>query len=185
MKNKKLYISMIILVVAFLVAMYVLKMFFPQEFVMVVENERLVAIGNYIDSHKWAYYSFGIFTSFITYYFYCCAVCKRLYLKLWQYLVILAVIGLSIGFSFVDTEIVSYIGIMSFIVLPFIFKANLKEVAIVYSVHGLAQILTLKIRNFPLYMTNVCSLNLFLTNFECYLWLVLFYILFNLKKEGK
>lgn len=185
MKNKKLYISMIVLIISFLVAMYVLKIFFPQQFVMAVENERLISIGNYIDSHKWAYYLFGIFTSFVTYHFYCCAVCKRLYLKLWQYLVILATIGLNIGFTFIDTRISSYISIMSFVVLPFIFKANLKEVAIVYPIHGLAQILTLSIRNLPTYIQYCNMLFATMLTFECYLWLILFYIIFNLKKEGK
>ena len=70
---------------------------------------------------------------------------------------------------------------MSFVILPFIFKANLREVAIVYPIHGLAQILTLKIRNLPMYLTNVNSLISFALVFEMYIWLVLFYIIFNLK----
>ena len=45
MRNKKLYISMLILVCAFLVSMYILKIFFPQEFVMAIENERFIQIG--------------------------------------------------------------------------------------------------------------------------------------------
>ena len=181
MRNKKLYISMLVLVGVFLVSMYILKIFFPQEFVMAIENERFIQIGNYIDTHQWAYYLFGIFTSFITYSLYCSAVCKRAVLKWWEYLIILATIGASIAFSYVDKEIVTYISIMSFVILPFIFKANLREVAIVYPIHGLAQILTLKIRNLPMYLTNVNSLISFALAFEMYIWLVLFYIIFNLK----
>lgn len=185
MKNKKLYISMLILIVSFLIAMYVLKFFFPQEFIMAIENEKIINIGNYIDSHAWAYYLFGIFTSFITYSLYCCAVCRRMVLKWWEYLIILITIGASIGFSFIDSEIVLYIGIVSFIILPCIFKAKLREVAIVYPIHSLAQILTLKIRNLPIYIQYHNSLFFALLTFECYLWLILFYIILNLKKEGK
>lgn len=185
MKNKKLYVAMLILSIIFLIGMYVLKFWFPEEFVMAIENDKLVAIGNYIDSHKWSYYLFGICTSFLTYSLYCSAVCRRLTLKWWQYLVILFTIGMSIGFSFIDSAIVTYINIMSFIILPCIFKAQLKDVAMVYSIHGLAQILTLRIRNLPMYMTNVNSLTTFAVVFEMYIWLILFYIALNLKKEGK
>ena len=68
----------------FLTACYVLKFFFPQQFVMAIENPTLISIGQYIDGHQWLFYLFGIFTSFISYWFYLCAVCKRWYLNWWQ-----------------------------------------------------------------------------------------------------
>lgn len=65
--NKKVLKVMIVLVVIFLLALYVLKIFFPQEFVMVVENDKLVSIGYYVDNHLWLHIILGIITSFITY----------------------------------------------------------------------------------------------------------------------
>lgn len=180
--NKKVLKTMIALVVIFLVALYVLKIFFPEQFVMSIENEKLIAIGNYIDNNEWAYYLFGIVTSFLTYWLYLCAVCKKWYLNWWQCLIVLAVIGASIGFNFVDVNLCSALSYSSFIFLPFIFKVELKPVAIVFTTHIFAQFLTTSIRNLPVYMVNVNSLIRCAVGFEIYIWLFLFYIYFNYKK---
>ena len=180
--NKKVLKTMLALVVIFLVALYVLKIFFPEQFVMSMENKKLIAIGNYIDNNEWAYYLFGIVTSFLTYWLYLCAVCKRWYLNWWQCLIVLAVIGASIGFNFIDVNLCSALSYSSFIFLPFIFKAELKPVAIVFATHIFAQFLTTSIRNLPVYMVNVNSLIFALITIEMYFWLLLFYIYYNYKE---
>lgn len=180
---KRVFKTMIALVVVFLVALYVLKIFFPEQFIMSVENEIIIAIGNYIDSNAWAYYLFGIFTSFLTYWLYLCAVCRKWYLNWWQCLIVLAVIGASIGLNFVDINLCSALNYTSFIFLPFLFKAELKPVAIVFTIHIFAQFLTTSIRNLPVYMVNVNSLTLFLVAIETYFWLLLFYIYYNCKEK--
>lgn len=181
--NKKVFKTMIVLVIVFLISLYILKIFFPEQFVMSIENEKLIAIGNYIDNNLWAYYLFGIFTSFITYWLYLCAVCRIWYLNWWQCLIVLVTIGISIGFNFIDVNLCSALNYASFILLPFIFKAELKTVAIVFTTHIFAQFLTLSIRNLPMYIATLNSLNIFLLSIDLYLWLFLFYIYFNYKKE--
>lgn len=181
--NKKVLKTMIALVVIFLVALYVLKIFFPEQFVMSIENETIITIGNYIDSNAWAYYLFGIATSFLTYWLYLCAVCKRWYLNWWQCLIVLAVIGASIGFGFVDINLYSALSYTSFILLPFIFKAEFKPVAIVFTIHIFAQFLTTSIRNLTAYIVMPNSITIFLMTFDCFLWLLIFYLYFNYKED--
>lgn len=181
--NKKVFKTMIALVIIFLLACYILKIFFPEQFVLSVENKTIIAIGNYIDNNEWAYYLFGIFTSFLTYWLYLCAVCKKWYLNWWQCLIVLAIIGASIGFNFVDVNLCSALSYSSFIFLPFIFKAELKPVAIVFTTHIFAQFLTTSIRNLPVYMVNVNSLIFALITIEMYFWLLLFYIYYNYKEK--
>lgn len=181
--NKKVLKTMIALVIIFLLACYILKIFFPEQFILSVENKTIIAIGNYIDNNEWAYYLFGIVTSFLTYWLYLCAVCKKWYLNWWQCLIVLAVIGASIGFNFVDVNLCSALSYSSFIFLPFIFKAELKPVAIVFTTHIFAQFLTTSIRNLPVYIQYYNSLIFAFLTFECYLWLFLFYIYYNYNKE--
>ena len=181
--NKKVLKTMIALVVIFLSAFYVLKIFFPEQFVLCIENAKLVEIGNYIDSHKWSYYLFGIFTSFTTYWLYLCAVCRKWYLNWWQILIVLGVIGGSIGLSFYDATLTASFGVLSMITLPLLFKADYRATLIVFSVHYLSQTLTLRIRNLTLYMTNINSLVLFMIDFECLFWLLLFYFYNNYKEK--
>lgn len=180
--NKKVLKTMIALVVVFLTACYILKIFFPEQFVMAIENKVLINIGDYIDSHAWADYLFGIITSFITYWFYLCAVCHRWYLKWWHCLVVLGVIGATIGLTFVNYAVYTAFSIASFVILPFIFKSDLKSVAICYPVHLIAQGLTLAIRNLPVYLTHINNLIILAVGIESYLWLILFYFWFNDKE---
>lgn len=181
--KRSIFITMLILSICLLIGMYVAKIFFPEEFVFLIENERIFAIGEYIDNHAWAYYLLGICTSFLTYWLYLCAVCKKRYLTLKECALVLATIGISIGASFIGENFSTYISIYSMIVLPFIMKARLREVAIVYPIHGLAQILSLEIRQLPMYIQYNNSLCFLLLTFECYFWLLLFYIIFNYKKS--
>lgn len=184
--NRKVFKVMIALVVIFLTGLYVLKIFMPEQFVLSVENEIIITIGTYIDNNAWAYYLFGILTSFITYWLYLCAVCRRWYLKWYEILTVLVVIGGSIGLSPWDTNVYSAYSVITFIVLPLLFKSDLKTVAVVFSIHSLSQTMSLTIRNLPLYMTNINSLTVCMLGIESYLWLLLFYIYFNYnKKEGQ
>ena len=181
--NKRVFISMLVLSICLLFGMYIAKIFFPEEFVFVIENERIISIGEYIDNHAWAYYLLGICTSFLTYWLYLCAVCKKLYLNVKEIVIVFITIGISIGASFIGQNFSTYMNIYPMIILPFIMKAKLREVAIVYPVHGLSQILSLEIRNLPMYVQYSNMLSATLLTFECYFWLLLFYIIFNYKKS--
>jgi hypothetical protein len=182
--NKKVVKGMIVLVVAFLLGLYVLKIFFPEQFVMAVQSDALVKIGNYIDTHQWAYYIFGICTSFLTYWLYFGAVFKKWCLNWYQVLIVLAIIGGSIGISFYDTTLSSTFTLLCMLVIPLIFKADMRYCVVVFSVHYLAQSLTLLIRNLPKYIAYYNSLTFFLLALEMYFWLLLFYFYPHIKKEG-
>ena len=181
--NKKVFATCISLVVIFLAAMYVLKIFYPEQFVLAIENEQLIKIGMFIDTHSWARYAFGICTSFITYWFYCCACCQRWHLKWYECLIVLVTIGINIGLSFWNMAIYQHFNICSMLLLPLIFKAKLRPVAIVYTIHGFAQILSLQIRNLPMFMTSVNALTRYIVGIECWLWLVFFYLYYNYNKK--
>lgn len=184
--NKRVFVSMIVLVVAFLFGMYILKFFFPEQFLFAIENETIIEIGNYIDSHAWAYYIVGIATSFLTYWLYLCAVCGKRKLSIKEMAVVLAVIGISIGISFLDEAAVSIVSYISLIALPVLFGCrNIKALAIVFGVHILAQYLSLQIRDLPLFMEQTNTFIFLLMTAECYFWLILFYIIYNYKSEVK
>lgn len=183
--NKKVFISMLVLSIVFLVGMYVLKIFFPQEFVLAVENERIIAIGTFIDSHEWLYYVCCGITAFITYYLYCCACARKLYLKWNEVIYILITIVLIRVISlYVNDAISLVINWTSFAFLPALCKGEMKVCGIIFATHSLMQVLSLNIRNLTIYFTN--NLNVITTilmTIECYFWLLLFYIIFNYKKK--
>lgn len=187
MKKKSIYISMLILVGAFLIAMYVIKFWFPQEFVIVIENKQFIKIGDYINSHEWLYTLCYVITCSATYFLYICAASHRLYLK-WYEILIIVITSLMIRLTglYIDTDLRTILSMCSFFILPAIMKCDLKSLSVVYSVHSIAQFLSLKIRNLPLFFTNEPNfLSMLSMTLDCYLWLVFMYIIFNFKKEKK
>ena len=181
--NKKVFISMLTLSAIFLVGLYVFKIFFPQEFMMSIQSEKIIAIGTFIDSHEWLYYLCCGLTSFLTYWLYCCACSGRLYLKWYEVLEIVGVIVICRAVNFYDTTLATAISLCSFLFLPAIMKGDLKKTAIIYTTHTICQALSLGIRSLPIYLTSVNFITMFIFGIESYLWLILFYIIFNYKKE--
>lgn len=182
--NKKVFISMLTLSVIFLVGLYVFKIFFPQEFMMSIQSEKIIAIGTFIDSHEWLYYLCCGLTSFLTYWLYCCACSGKLYLKWYEVLEIVGVIVICRAVNFYDTTIATAISLCSFLFLPAIMKGDLKKTAIIYTTHTMCQALSLGIRSLPIYLTNTNFVTICLMTLECYFWLLLFYIIYNYKKEN-
>ena len=185
MRRKALYISMSVLTIIFLVGMYVLKFWFPKEFMFAIQNEKIIYIGNFIDDRQWLYSLCCVITSTITYYIFICACSHRLLLKWYEILIIIFVSFLIriIGL-YVDTDIRNVLSWTSFAFLPAFMGGDLKTVGIVFPIHSLSQVLSIKIRNLPMYFTNTPNfVTTLCVGIECYLWLILMYIIFNFKKE--
>lgn len=182
--NKKVIKIMIALVMVFLVALYVLKIFFPEQFMMAIQNERIVAFGNMVDNSWWLHEICAIITSFVTYWLYLCA-CTRKWSLNWKEIVaVLLVIAITHGLYEWDVNIASGFSIISMFMLPAIFKADLTPTAVTFSFHYTAQLLSTKIRSLPMLLTNVNYATILLMTFECYFWLLLFYLYFNYNKKG-
>lgn len=182
--NRKVFISMLVLCISFLVGLYILKIFFPQEFMLNIQSENLIKIGTYIDNNLWLYYICCGITAFITYWLFMCACKRKLYLNWKEILIVVGFIVIIRLISLWDNEIATHISICSFFLIPLICKLDLKIATCVYAFHGFAQILSLKIRNLPMYLVNSNFITILFMTLECYLWLLLFYIIFNYKKEG-
>lgn len=182
--NKKVFIAMLSLSICFLIGMYVLKIFFPEEFMMSIQNEKIIAIGTFIDSHKWLYYICCGVTAFITYWLYCCACSRRLYLKWYECLIIVAtIVIIRLCGLYVDENIRTILSVTSFVFLPAMMGGELKRCAIVYTIHAIAQGLSLGIRSLPLYLKSVNFITTMFLGFESYFWLLMFYVIYNYNKK--
>jgi hypothetical protein len=150
---------------------------------MCIENERLIQIGNFIDSHRFIYYIFCGITAFITYYLYCCACCHKKKLCLREIIYILGAIIIVRLVGFYDNNMWSHFSISSFILLPILMKGDFKTTGIVYFIHGISQMLSLSIRDLPMYLSTNNTVTILLLSIDMYFWLLLMFIIFNYKKE--
>lgn len=176
---------MIALVVVFLCALYVLKIFFPAQFVMTIENKQLILIGSYIDNHWWLQEICDIVFSFIVYWFYLGATLRKWVLSWKELIAVFVTIAVTHGLYFWNPTLSSGIATIAMLCIPAIFGASMRDVAIVFSVHYLSQLLSTLIRGLPYLLTNVNYITIVLMTFECYFWLLLLYLCFNFKKGGK
>jgi hypothetical protein len=183
--NKKVFVSMLTLCVVFLAGLYVAKIFFPQEFVGAVSIEAIIKIGDLIDGSIIAYYIFHILVSVLTYTLYLCAIMHKKILNWREMLIVLAVIGGNIGISFYDTTFSTYYGIIAMVLLPRLLKGDMQYMPIVFVVHSVSQLLSLKIRDLPMYLVQSNSIMFLCLTIDMYLWLALFYIIGNYKNKQK
>lgn len=181
--NKKVIKVMIGLVIAFLISDYILKFFFPEEFVMMIENENIVAIGAFIDARPWLTEICDIIFTFITYWLYIGAVTQKPCLTLKEVIMVtIAIVATHTAYYF-DANLCSALSVAFMIAIPAISDARLRPVAIVFTIHSISQILATSIRSLPTLLTNVNYATILLMAFESYFWLLLFYLHYNIKKE--
>ena len=185
--NKRVIKVMLALIIVFLAAYYVLKFFFPEEFVMMIETPGLVAAGEFIDKHLWLSIPLGTLIGFTTDYLYFGAVCRQRKLnKILLLCITVYSIAFELFYIFVpqdfiveNTNAIIVIQTCYMILLPMFFTKELKPLAITYSINSVAQLLTLSIRNLGMLLTYTTLLTNFLVCFESYLWLLLLFVLFN------
>lgn len=82
--NKQVLRTMIILCWVFL-ALYAILKLVPQladKFVIVVNNEKIVKAGQFIDEREWLGNIIYFFTTLLTYQFYLCACCHKWFLSI-------------------------------------------------------------------------------------------------------
>lgn len=182
--NRRVTFSMVVLCLSYLFSCYYLKILFPQDFALVVSNDRILAVGDAIDASPSLTYACAGITSLLTYSLYCCACSGRLRLRVYEYAVIIATIALIRWVSVEDPNLATGIQLASFMFLPYMTRGRLKNCAIVYTIHCLSQSLSLSIRDLPLYFTRVNSAVALVAGSECLVWLVLMVFLLY-RKENK
>lgn len=181
--NKNVIRTLLCLTIIYLIVWYVLKFFFPEQFVLQISNPNLIKIGNFIDNNIILKHLCPAITSFATYYLYLCATLQLKKLRLKHIISILIVIGLSIIVNIFQFGILSYYHIIAMVILPSFFKGDSKNLAIVFSCHFLCQYLSLSIRNISSMMLSFDFMSGFIMTLECYGWLFLFYLYFNYKEK--
>lgn len=180
--NNKVIKIMKILTICFLVSDYFLKMVFPEQFALFIQNEKFIMIGSFIDNHLWLRYICAAITSFITYWLFLCASSGRWYLNKKECLYIIITIVVIRCVSFFDNTLATALQLSSFLILPSTCQCDFKLSAKIYTFHCISQALSLGIRNLQIYLTNANYVTVFFVGIECYFWLLLWY--FDNKKTN-
>lgn len=185
--NKNVLRTMIILCWVFLVAYAILKLV-PQlasKFVIVVNNEKIVKAGQFIDSHVWLKQIIHIITTCLTYHFYLCACCHKWHLSLKEYIICALFIIPNVYLCWYCYNIGTAISFVLMFTIPFFLKADYRTVAIIFATHTLGQAVLSFVRSQPLNVVDVNTVSQMILCLDAYIWLLLYYLYANLYKEKK
>ena len=180
----------LILCGALLLLFYVAKIFFPEFIIGIAEIPSVVAFGNYVDSHKWAFYLYHGAVAFFGGYFYYGA-CSRTYkFNLKQILVMIGFVLIGLFFQkFLPNLYSPYIYVM-FVICAYIVSllgdnANYKtykSTAICFTVDIMAQAISIEIRNIVIMANAVNSATMTILLIDAIIWRILLYLFFNQNK---
>lgn len=194
MKIKKfnnLWTMGLIIFIGILLTIYLVKIINPAFIVGVAETESVVKFGQYIDTHKWAYYLAGGIISFIAGYLYCCACCKKTKLSLVQTIMVVVYVILSLlGQTFIP-QYFSVIDICLLIIMPLIINlmdknndsSKIYSLGVTFIINNVSQIISLQIRDIGLMISQYNFATCLILLIDGYIWLFILYFYFNFKKE--
>lgn len=185
--NKRVLRTMIILCWVFL-ALYAILKLVPQlasKFVIVVNNEKIVKAGQFIDEREWLGNIIYFLTTLLTYQFYLCACCHKWFLSIKQYLVSLAIIVPTFIANVFIPQVALILNFVAMIVLPYLLKADFRTFVIIFTTHTLGQLALGYIRSENLMCVDVNFLSQAIMLMDMYVWLLLYYLYANLYKGEK
>lgn len=187
---KNLWLMGLIIMCSILIILYLIKLIFPEFVIEIAQVPSIIEFGLYIDSHWWAYYLFSFVVSFISGYLYCCACCRKNRLTS----VDLVILLIEVIFLFIVQKFLPnyYLGInlICMLLMPTIMcKINRKDdirylysTTICLTIHSLAQIISLAIRDIGLMIVYPNTVTTTLLLIDVYIWQFLLYNYFNYKE---
>lgn len=185
--NKNVLRTMIILCWVFL-ALYAILKLVPQlasKFVIVVNNEKIVKAGQFIDSRVWLQQIVYGLTTLLTYHFYLCACVKKWHLSWKQYLVLIAIIVVTNTIKYYVSSLCLIINVLTMVVLPFMLKGDYRTFIIIFVTHYLGQLAISFIRGAEISLVDLNTVSQLICTMDAYVWLLLYYLYANLYKEKK
>lgn len=177
--NKRVITTMIILGWAYLALMVFIKILFADKLLIEISNSKLILIGNYIDNHVWLEEIVYFLTTFLTYWLYLCAVCRKWTLSiLWTTALVCIVVILQVIKTLSPTY-GTYLDIIVMIVLPYVMKAEYKMVVVIFTMHILGQLALLFVRSMSPSLNGADFITSIVMTVDMYIWLFMYYLYSN------
>ena len=182
--NKKVLRTMIFLCWGFLIAFAIMKILFADKLLVVINNERIIDIGNFIDARPWLQQIVYGLTTLLTYQFYLCACVKKWHLTVKQYVVLCIIIAATNTLKYYKQELSLIVNVLIMVILPFALKAEYKTFIIIFIAHYASQLIISYIRSEPLNLVAPNIVSQMTMMVDAYICLLLYYLYSNLYKEN-
>lgn len=183
--RRKVFTTMLFLVIGVMIAYYVLKFFFPEKFLLIITDPDVLRFGEFLENHKIFDTIFSILMSFVTLYLFSCSSASKTHLNWWKTLIVVSIAIFNVLTSPYWGDLYLHTSIITMFLCACLENCKLRQSVLIFGVHGYLQLCLLNIRGFETILPIMNKATMYTLGFENLVWLVLFYIIFNFKKEKK
>lgn len=172
--------TLLVLCIVYMIGFYVLKFIFPEYLLLAITDDNVLKVGAFIESSTATLHLYQVLSSFISFYLFVCASKGGFKIRTRDFWYILIAVVICKVIAMFLPELYVHTSTSCMFLLAWLCKGKLGYTTITFVTHGfLSQFLT-QIRGFGsiVYKINIAS-GLVLS-FECYMWLILFGLLFKL-----
>lgn len=181
--NIKIARTMLVLCGLYIVGFYILKFVFPDKLLLIVVDPNILQIGALIDGNPIYLHICNIITTFITFYLFVCA--SRGSFKLnWKDLILL-IAGVAINKCVAEflPELYTHTSISIMLLLAMFCNGKKEYFVPAFVIYGFAEQFLLSIRGFETIIVKMNSASAIVLMLECWVWLVMFALLFYLMEK--
>lgn len=183
--TKKVWTTLLFLLIGVLVAYNIIKFFLPDIFIMCLTDTRILALGNFIEERAWLTEVYYYVSGAISFYLFGCISARKWYLNIWETIYVLALNVASQLLYVYLPEISALAGIVTMLMIPLFVGNNTKGFIVAFLTHSVCQHLIIFVRGYTsiLPIMNIGSRICLLI--EYLILLVCFYINYNIKENNK
>lgn len=183
--NKKIAKTLLILIIVYLSAFYVIKFIYPQFLLEQLVDPNVLKLGTFVESNIYVLYAFRIITTFITFYLFVCASSGRFRLRLREFIFIIIVSIISIVVTRFLPTLMTHTSTSLMLLLVLICRGKKEYFIPVFIVHGYLSQFTFAIKGFETIIMNINAVNGIMLGIEGWVWLFIFSLVFYLKENRK
>jgi hypothetical protein len=182
--NKRIAKTLLILCIAYMIGYYVLKFVFPEKLLLVVTDENILRLGNFIDSNILYKYALNIVSSFLTFVLFIFASTGRCRLR-WQEFCY-TLVGTAICFlcGLYLPSLYTHTSISVMFLLALLCKGKMLYTVSSFVIHGYLSQFLFSIRGFETILQYYTTVTGIVFTIEGYMWLLILSLFYNLKEKN-
>ena len=181
--NKKISKTLLVLLIVYTIAFYILKYAFPEILVEMLISPNVMKFADFINSWIGYQHILKLFTTILTLYLFVCASCGRFKFRWYELIYVLVGSILCRVCAEYFYEFYTHTSISIMFVLAWLCKGKLGYATFSFVVHGYLSQLSFKIKGFETIITHYNLVNGLMLSLEVYVWLIVLALFFSLKER--
>ena len=183
--NIKIARTLLILNIVYIVAFYIIKFIFPEFLLLQITDPNVLKFGTFIESNPVTLEIYYCLSTFLTFYLFACASRGKFKINWKELFFIVVAVAINEIVSIYFTELAVHTSISLMFLLALLSKGKMEYTVPSFVIYGYLSQFLFSIRGFETITESVNVASSFVLGLECYVWLLLFSLLFYLKEIKK